>query len=153
MTNSSFFSVYVNFTRKGKKKWVSPNVMWAPCDALRSVSQWSHDSHVPAMWLLQNFCILAMRLSGDFQLIFLYWSKPKISRTHWRKCFYVNISAVFMVVKPVTIRICSLRSAVEEFAGSHSFCYEDVYSQWLNILPIIQQNGESCLQIYPGPYS
>lgn len=49
------------------------------------------------------------------------------------------LSILFMVVKLVPIRIYSLRSAIDEFRGSCSFCHEEGSSKWLSILPIIQQ--------------
>lgn len=53
-----------------------------------------------------------------------------------------------MVIKPVSLRTCSLRFAREEFWGSRSFCHEEVSSQRHSIFPTMQQNDGCCFHQY-----
>ena len=92
-----------------------------------------------------------------FPSVFLSFSSARLKQAFQNtlrelpQCQY--LSFLFLMVKPVPLRICSLRFAREKFWGSHSFCHQEGSSKWLSVFPTIEQNVSYCLNCYPDASS
>lgn len=116
----SFLCVYVNFTKKCRRatsKRVAHHHLMSRDVPVKPSGQ-SLDGHViitgqdvNIMRFLLSFYEISRWHPPHFPLL----AKTRNSKTLLRKCLNINISVLSMVVKSISLWICSLWFAIEEF--------------------------------------
>lgn len=133
-TDSPFLSDYVNITKEYKRvtqKWAPHHHLMSRDLPVMSSGQ-SIDGHVISVEQPCEYHEILVFLLWDFQLTSTSFSSAGLNRgfTELPQCKYLCF--LFMVVKQVPLRICSLMFAIKKFWGRHSFHHEEISSRWLH---------------------